>query len=243
MSRSRAHTPIDYSLISTSSLVNVPSPFASNSNFPSSRPTSRAPTPVRSDEEWHRMHQRRRSASRNHTPVPNYSEALIAASRRIRNRSIPPPPPPPYQEPSRPKRVARSRDGRPPLPIPQEPRVVASDYYKKYIKSIYEREPLFDSYIRSLPPRDVNLYKSESIAKIKSDFHDMIGDKWSRHGSGDPSVESDLAGKVYPWGNVALRDSEPASERLRRIQASRPNLPMPDMIPKLYVYHRSTWNK
>ena len=110
-----------------------------------------------------------------------------------------------------------------PLP-PTEPRVVASDYYKKYIKSVYEKEPLFDSYVRSLPPREVSLYKSESLSRIKADFGDLVGDKWEQEGE-----ELNLG-------------REAASDRLRRLHASKPKA-NPIGLPKLYVYHRSTWDR
>lgn len=42
-----------------------------------------------------------------------------------------------------------------------EPRVVASDYYKKYIKSIYEREPLFEDFFHSIPPAERNFYNRQ----------------------------------------------------------------------------------
>ncbi len=81
-----------------------------------------------------------RPPSRSRTPaVPSYTEALCKVSKRIRQRSVPPPPPPPRYEPAVPRPSCYMSVGKPP-PVP---RIVASDYYKKYIKSIYEREPMF----------------------------------------------------------------------------------------------------
>ena len=66
-------------------------------------------------------------------------QALCRVSKRLRQRSLPPPPPPPKHEFSLPRPSAYTSVG---MQAPA-PRVVASDYYKKYIKSIYEREPMF----------------------------------------------------------------------------------------------------
>ena len=67
------------------------------------------------------------------------SQALCKVSKRLRQRSLPPPAPPPKYEFSLPRPSAYTTVGKP-APMP---RVVASDYYKKYIKSVYEREPMF----------------------------------------------------------------------------------------------------
>ena len=116
------------------------------------------------------------------------------------------------------------------------------DYYKRYIKSIYEREPLFHTYISSIPKNELNLYNSDCIRRIKSEFHDMISDKWTRKGCDDPSVEHDIAGKLYPWRNVLVRDPVCASERLFQLHTERRKLQPAEIVPKkLYVYHRSTW--
>lgn len=216
----------------------VASAFATPSNFP-----SRAHTPLRNEAEWQHMYAQRRAASKSRTPVPSYTDALCAVSRRLRERSIPPPLPPPYQELSRPRAVSRGRAGRPPLPptYNTQPQAPASDYYKKYIKSIYEREPAFNDYIRSLPAEEVNVYNVDSMARIKGEFHDMISDKWGRKGCNDPSVEHDIGAKLYPWRSVVVRDAEPASERLRKIHAERARGDSPPRLPKIRVYHRSTW--
>ena len=67
------------------------------------------------------------------------SQALCRVSKRLRQRSLPPPPPTPKYEFSLPRPSAYTTVGKP----APAPRVVASDYYKKYIKSVYEREPMF----------------------------------------------------------------------------------------------------
>ncbi len=80
------------------------------------------------------------------------------------------------------------------------------------------------------------------MARLKRDFNDLISDKWTRKGAGDPSVEHDLGHKIYAWGNYAdagRMGGETMSERLWRTH-SRPMVD-PTPLPKLYVYHRSTW--
>lgn len=228
-SRSRAPSMSRYDLDMAQATVATAtkSPFA-DANYPrSSRPPSRAPTPVKSLAD-----EMPRPRSRSRTPaVPSYTDALCTVSKRLRQRSIPPPAPPPKYKPVQPALY-----GKP----PPAPRVVASDYYKKYIKSIYEREPMFQDFYHNIPPAERNFYNRESLAKIKQDFHEMISDKWTRKGFEDPSVEHDLGSKVLPWKNVVVRDSEPASERLFRLH-SRPMEAGPPILPRLYVYHRSTW--
>lgn len=88
----------------------------------------------------------------------------------------------------------------------------------------------------------------------------MVSDKWVRKGCDDPSVEHDIGSKVnkhfvlrihftdltmmahqmLPWKTTVVKDSEPASERLFRLH-SRPLSAVHRPLPKLYVYHRSTW--
>ena len=84
-----------------------------------------------------------------------------------------------------------------------------------------------------------NLYNSQCVHKIKTDFHSMMTDQWTRKGCSDPSVDHDLSSKLYPWRNVLVRDPVPASERLAKIQLERrKEMPYVETIPKLYVYHR-----
>ena len=71
-----------------------------------------------------------------------YTEILCTASRRLRERSIPPPPP--YPAKIEPVRPPSPTGGKPPMsPSGGPPRVVASEFYRGKVKSIYEREPLF----------------------------------------------------------------------------------------------------
>jgi hypothetical protein len=127
------------------------------------------------------------------------------------------------------------------MKAPNPSRVVASDYYKKYIKSIYEREPMFQSFYDSIPTSQRNFYNAESMTKLKRDFNDMVSDNWSRKGMGDPTVPLDIGTKVLSWGNYAQSRAgdETASERLFRVH-SRPQTLTPT-LPRVRVYHRSTW--
>ena len=98
------------------------------------------------------------------------------------------------------------------------------------------------SFLESIPPAERNFYNAESVAKIKRDFNELISDKWSRKGMNDPTVEHDIGSKIYPWDNYASSRmaGETASERLWRVH-SRPLEASPTPLPRMYVYHRSTW--
>ncbi len=197
---------------------------------------SRASTPLTSQRtasatsyssEYYMRSRRSASPLRTH-----YTDILCAASKRLRQRSIPPPPPLPEKlEPLRPP-------GKPPLP----PRVVASDFYRGKVKSIYEREPLFNDFCRTIPQRygNINIYNTGTLDTIKTDFKAMVEDKWSRKTKEDPSVEANFGTKAYPWRNMMVKPNEPASARLIRVHNERARATTPVSMPKVYVYHRST---
>lgn len=172
--------------------------------------------------------------SRPTTPVFNHS-----TSRRLRERSIPPPAPLPQ----------KIETLRPPLPSGKPPpgpahtaRVVASDFYRGKVKSIYEREPLFKDFCTTIPQRYgyVNIYNSDTLGNIKTDFKNMVEDKWNRMRCQDPSVEMNFGAKVYPWRDLATKPHEPASSRIIREQSRGPRATTPVNMPRVYVYHRST---
>ncbi len=78
----------------------------------------------------------------------------------------------------------------------------------------------------------LNLYESESVARVKSTFHGML--------ESDGGTDDEL----YPWRNAALRPAEPASERLRREHTEKRAMEYsPPRLPKLRVYHPSTWGQ
>lgn len=167
-----------------------------------------------------------------------------STSRKLRERSIPPPEPLPVRfEASKPPPIP-GRGGKPPLGPSSNysPRVVASDFYKGKVKSIYEREALFTDYCRTLPDRfgPINIYNSGTLNNIKHDFKNMVEDKWQRMQRKDPSVEMNFGAKVYPWRDLQVKPAEPASSRIFRDQASRPRATTPSSLPRIYVYHRST---
>jgi len=175
---------------------------------------------------------------RSKSPSPSYTETLCAASRRLRERSIPPPAPPTKVEIKSPP----PPPGKPPV---APPRVVASDFYKGKVKSIYEREPLFKDFCRVIPQRygPINIYNTETVSTLKHDFKDMVEDKMKRRELEDPSVETNYVAKAYAWRDLVIRPREPASKRIFREQSARPRCMSPiNTVPKINVYHRSTIN-
>ena len=201
----------------------------------SSRESSRANTPIRGQSEYRRsptpdLREYRRSP----TPLrTTYSETLCTASRRLRERSIPPPEPLP--ERIQPVRVP----GKP----PPSARVVASDFYRGRVKSIYEREPLFADFCHTIPQRygQINIYNTGTLDTLKTDFKSMVEDKWRRMACRDPSVEMNFGAKVYPWRDLAVKEREPASARIFRAHEARgARATTPVNMPRVYVYHRST---
>lgn len=197
---------------------------------PSSRgtsvaPVSRGPSPTPSY-----YYAGSRDSSRATTPNNNPQQLT---SRRLRERSIPPPA-------LLPERIEPVRaPGKP----PPSPRVVASDFYKGKVKSIYEREPLFEDFCRTIPSKygHINIYNTDTLDTLKTDFKSMVDDKWKRMSCRDPSVEMNFGAKVYPWRDLAVKEREPASARIFRSHDARgPRATTPVNMPRVYVYHRST---
>jgi len=170
-----------------------------------------------------------------------YTEILCTASRRLRERSIPPPPP--YPAKIEPVRPPSPTGGKPPMSSSMAPpRVVASEFYRGKIKSIYEREPLFKDFCHIIPHKygPINIYNQDTVSTLKTDFKAMVEDKMRRKDLKDPSIESNYLAKAYAWRDLVVKPTEPASARLFREQASRPRMMSPEANPKIYVYHRST---
>lgn len=127
---------------------------------------------TRGDYEWSRSP----TVSRSRAESPSrYAEALIKQSRQLRERSIPKQDPLAYVPLPQPNK--RSVTGKPPLPpgptSPGAARVVASDFYRGKIKSIYEREPLFRDFAKGLRLEEAKLsmYNSGTLDTIKKDFY------------------------------------------------------------------------
>jgi len=176
---------------------------------------------------------------RSPSPLRNsYTQILCTASRRLRERSIPPPAPLPEK-----LEFVRGPpiSGKPPA---APARVVASDFYRGKVKSIYEREPLFKDFVTTIPQRygdKVNIYNTGTLDTIKTDFKAMVEDKWNRSQLQDPSVEMNFGAKVYAWRDMHVKDKIPASARIYRDQNARgPRATTPINNPRVYVYHRST---
>ena len=120
---------------------------------------------------------------------------------------------------------------------------MASDFYRGKVKSIYEREPLFRDFVQTIPQRyggPINIYNTGTLDTIKSDFKNMVEDKWNRQQKQDPSVEMNFGAKVYAWRDMHVKEKIPASARIYRDQSSRPRATTPVTNPRVYVYHRST---
>jgi len=172
---------------------------------------------------------------------PTTTTSNTATSRRLRERSIPPPPP--YPAKIEPVRPPSPTGGKPPMSSSMAPpRVVASEFYRGKIKSIYEREPLFKDFCHIIPHKygPINIYNQDTVSTLKTDFKAMVEDKMRRKDLKDPSIESNYLAKAYAWRDLVVKPTEPASARLFREQASRPRMMSPETNPKIYVYHRST---
>ena len=75
---------------------------------------------------------------------------------------------------------------------------MASDFYRGKTKSIYEREPLFKDFVQTIPQRyggPINIYNTGTLDTIKTDFKNMVDDKWNRSQMKDPSVEMSFGAK------------------------------------------------
>lgn len=153
-------------------------------------------------------------------PIRGYSEALLKSSQRLRERSF---------SPTRDHVVT-------PRTVPQHQE--NSDYYRGKVKSIYEREPMFEDFVRNLPLTDLNAFNSSDLGRMKKQFAAMVQDRWGRKQMDDPSVPHNTASMTGPWSNYLSRP-EPRSVVLADKYRYRSQTPAP--MPRIYVYHRSTF--
>jgi len=183
------------------------------------------------------------------SPTPTYTDMLIQTSRRQRRQSIPPPPPPPEKVIYHAPPLASAATGKPPTGMASSSaaRVVASDFYRGKVKSIYEREPLFREFSAKAAAKSadgkgqLNLYNSEQLSSMKSDFKAMVEDKYRRVSFNDPSVGRDAGTKLCPWSNVLHKASVPASQALGEKHSLRKRESSPFRpLPRVTLYHRST---
>jgi len=161
-----------------------------------------------------------RSKSRGTTPVHSYTDALVKASQRSREKAFSP------------TRSFENVDTWTPSQYSAN-----KDYYRGYTKSIYEREPLFTDFVQNIPTAAKNVYSSSNLHKLKNQFQDMIEQKWGKKQLNDPTIDHDIAAKAMPWGNY-IGKSEPASLALARKHSARASTPPTN--PRIYIYHRST---
>ena len=121
-------------------------------------------------------------------------------------------------------------------------RVVASDFYRGKTKSIYEREPLFREFSGTvMESKGYNMYNSQHLQSMKTDFKAMVEDKYRRISFNDPSVGRDAGTKLYPWSNVLHKEHVPASQALGEKHSLRKRQPSPVRpLPKITLYHKST---
>jgi hypothetical protein len=110
-----------------------------------------------------------------------------------------------------------------------------SEYYRGKVKSIYEREPMFEDFVRNLPLTDLNAFNTTDLGRMKKQFAAMVQDRWGRKQLDDPSVPHNTASMTYSWSNYLSRP-EPKSVVLADKYRSQTPAPM----PRIYVYHRST---
>jgi len=114
------------------------------------------------------------------------------------------------------------------------------DYYRGKTKSIYERDPLFNDFVSSLPPTTTSMYNAGNLTCLKDQFQTMVQDRWARKQMEDPSVSHDTALKTSGWSNYLGRSNEAASEVLGR-KHSRARLETSRFdLPNIRIYHRST---
>merc|ERR1719312_2089238 len=165
--------------------------------------------------------------SRSPSPFNAGSEHLMKKSRQQRMNSIPPPPPPPQFASKPPSGSAR---------------VVASDFYRGKVKSIYEREPLWREFSSSVSGKGYSMYNSEHLSHIKNDFKSLVEEKYRRVQSNDPSVGRDAGSKLFAWNNILHKPSVAASEVLGEKHSLRRREPSPGKpLPKIRLYHKSTY--
>lgn len=166
--------------------------------------------------------------SRSPSPFNAASELIMKKSRQQRLNSIPPPPPPPQFA------------SRPPLGSTAA-RVVASDFYRGKVKSIYEREPLWQEFSTSVSGKGYSMYNSEHLTHIKNDFKNLVEDKYRRVKCNDPSVGRETGAKLFAWNNILHKPSVPASQALGEKHSARKREPSPAIpLPKIRLYHKST---
>uniref|UniRef100_A0A0K2UPK1 Uncharacterized protein n=1 Tax=Lepeophtheirus salmonis TaxID=72036 RepID=A0A0K2UPK1_LEPSM len=170
--------------------------------------------------------------------IPSYTEALVSSSRKHRARAMSPPI---LIDDPEPRVLIRHRgisvDRKPPLP---KPSIIATDYYRKSMRTIFDRQPLFQDFLQDSPEdKSLGIYNLTDIYRMKSNFRGMLSDKYKRMTYNDPAVERDIGRKLLPWRDHLKRE-EPASKRIVQDHAHQRSRVSLSPVPRLTVYHRST---
>lgn len=110
-------------------------------------------------------------------------------------------------------------------------------------KTIYQRDPLFSDFVRSLPLTESgsgSLYNRGNLTSLKDQFQHMIQDNWDRKQLNDPTVCHDMALKASGWSNYLSMREDKASNILGRKHSNITKHPTTFHMPRITVYHSST---
>jgi len=102
------------------------------------------------------------------------------------------------------------------------------DYYRGKVKSVYEKEPGFRDFVRNIPLSESNVYDMNNLTRLKRRFNNQVMGRWGRDATPDPLKPSRNSCEIY----------EPVADKLASKHKSVP--PLPNPLPYIYVYHRST---
>lgn len=150
-------------------------------------------------------------------PRNSYStEALIRSSQRLRARSMSPSP------------------NVEPYPVPSSTKNM--DFYRGKTKSIYEKEPLFEDFVRNIPSSETNLYDNSNLSQLKRRFHSQLLHEQIGKTSAiaDPYEPSGIDMK-YLWRMTNHKESR--TEMISK--KHRTPVSGPTRLPTIYVYHRN----
>lgn len=111
-------------------------------------------------------------------------------------------------------------------------------------RTIYQRDPLFSDFVSSLPLPESgsgSVYNRQNLTSLKDQFQHMIQDNWDRKQLNDPTVCHDMALKASGWSNYLTMREDKASNILGRKHSSIMKPSTTFHMPRITVYHRSTF--